>query len=151
MFYIICLLIAEETKMCSKKITDEFYTFLMLKAGNTKWKLYNFFFKTAVPTFPPPPSSMCTQPANWMCVKDPGVSIQVFTSFLEYRNVGRFCNEILFVNSMQHKRFFLCISFFYNIGFTTTDEKVFIVASVFEDLHTKSLHILCGAFLIKKI
>lgn len=37
------------------------------------------FVLTAVPTFPPPPSSMCTQPANWMCVKDPELSSQVFT------------------------------------------------------------------------
>lgn len=105
-----------------------------------------------MPTFPPPSSfKQVYQPANWMCAKDPGVPIQVFASFLEYRNVGGFCNEMLFVNSTQHKRFFLCIPFFYNTAFTTTDEKAFIAASVFEAPHIKSLHILCGAFLIQKI
>lgn len=46
--------------------------------------------------------------------------------------------------------FFLCIPFFYNIPFTTIDDKAFIVASVFEVSHTNSPHILCGVFPIKK-
>lgn len=125
----------------------------ILKAGNTKSKSHNlffFFFKQQCLPFPLLLLSMCTQPANWMCAKDPGLCIQVFTRFLEYRNFERFCNEILFVSSMQHKRFFLSITFFYNTASTMTDEKAFVVASLFEVSHTNPLHVLCGVFPIKK-
>lgn len=73
-----------------------------------------FFFASSSTYLPPTSPGVCIclkrimQPANWTCVKDLGSSIQAFTGFLEYRNVWKFHNETLFVNSKQHVRFCIC-------------------------------------------
>lgn len=88
----------------------------MLQVGNTKSKsrFCLFFLQQCLP-FPLLLQACVPNQLNGCVPKDPGLSIQVFTSFLEYRNVGRLLNKILFVNSKQHKRFFSYVSLSFTV------------------------------------
>lgn len=99
--------------MCSKRYLMNFILPFYVKGRKCQLKVIQSFFESSSAYLPPASPSICIclkivmQPANWMCVKDSGSSIQAFAGFLEYRNVWKFHNETLFVNSKVR-----CVPFF---------------------------------------